>query len=108
MQEAVAEMEKGFSEKIVFSFSTFRGKNYADIRVYYEEDEGEEENEEGQADRTLCCDEGPVTTYHGLTSTSTPLPDPPWPAPPRAPGGRAGRGARAWRVRGRATYLHNV
>ena len=41
MQEAVAEMEKGFSEKIVFSFSTFRGKNYADIRIYYEDDEGE-------------------------------------------------------------------
>ena len=34
MQEAVSEMEKGFSEKIIFSFSTFRGKNYADIRIY--------------------------------------------------------------------------
>ncbi len=41
MQEAVSEMEKGWNEKIVFSFSTFRGKNYADIRVYYEDDEGE-------------------------------------------------------------------
>ncbi len=41
MQEAISEMEKGWNEKIVFSFSTFRGKNYADIRVYYEDDEGE-------------------------------------------------------------------
>jgi hypothetical protein len=41
MQELVSEMEKGWNEKIVFSFSTFRGKNYADIRVYYEDDEGE-------------------------------------------------------------------
>ncbi len=41
MQEAISEMEKGWNEKIVFSFSTFRGKNYADIRVYYKDDEGE-------------------------------------------------------------------
>ena len=39
--KVVAEMEKGWNEKIVFSLSEFRGKNYADIRVYYEDDEGE-------------------------------------------------------------------
>ena len=41
MTEVVAEMEKGWNEKIVFSLSEFKGKNYADIRVYYEDDEGE-------------------------------------------------------------------
>jgi hypothetical protein len=41
MTEVVAEMDKGWSEKIVFSLSEFKGKSYADIRVYYEDDEGE-------------------------------------------------------------------
>ena len=41
MSEIVAEMEKGLNEKIVFSLSEFKGKNYADVRVYYENDEGE-------------------------------------------------------------------
>ena len=41
MQELVTEMEKGFSEKIVFSFSEYKGKHYVGIRVYYEDDEGE-------------------------------------------------------------------
>ena len=37
----VAEMEKGVSEKIVFSVSEFKDKTYADVRVYYEDGEGE-------------------------------------------------------------------
>ena len=41
MSNVVAEMEKGVSEKIVFSLSEFKGKNYADVRVYYEDGEGE-------------------------------------------------------------------
>ena len=41
MSEVVAEMEKGVNEKIVFSLSEFKGKSYADVRVYYEDDEGE-------------------------------------------------------------------
>jgi hypothetical protein len=39
--EIVAEMEKSWNEKIVFSISEFRGKKYANIRIYYEDDEGE-------------------------------------------------------------------
>jgi hypothetical protein len=39
--EVVGEMEKGWNEKIVFGISEFRGKNYANIRIYYEDDEGE-------------------------------------------------------------------
>lgn len=41
MSEIVTEMEKGWNEKIVFSRSEFKGKHYADIRIYYEDDEGE-------------------------------------------------------------------
>lgn len=41
MSEVVTEMERGWNEKIVFSLSQFKGKNYADIRIYYEDDEGE-------------------------------------------------------------------
>lgn len=41
MSEIVTEMERGWNEKIVFSLSEFKGKNYADIRIYYEDDEGE-------------------------------------------------------------------
>ena len=41
MAEVVGEMEKGWNEKILFSVSEFKGKNYADIRIYYEDDEGE-------------------------------------------------------------------
>jgi hypothetical protein len=41
MSEFVAEMEKGWNEKIVFGLSEFKGKKYADIRIYYEDDEGE-------------------------------------------------------------------
>jgi len=41
MSEVVAEMEKSSNEKIVFSLSEFKGKSYADVRVYYEDDEGE-------------------------------------------------------------------
>ena len=41
MADIVGEMEKGWNEKILFSVSEFKGKNYADIRVYYEDDEGE-------------------------------------------------------------------
>ncbi|GAB4249643.1 MAG: hypothetical protein Kow00109_25690 [Acidobacteriota bacterium] len=41
MAEIVGEMEKGWNEKILFSVTEFRGKNYADIRIYYEDDEGE-------------------------------------------------------------------
>ena len=41
MSNVVAEMEKGVGEKIVFSLSEFKGKNYADVRVYYEDGEGE-------------------------------------------------------------------
>ena len=37
----VAEMEKGVTEKIVFSVSEFKDKTYADVRVYYEDGEGE-------------------------------------------------------------------
>ncbi len=41
MSEVVAEMEKSWNEKIMFSLSDYKGKNYADIRVYFEDDEGE-------------------------------------------------------------------
>lgn len=41
MPDVVAEMEKSFNEKILFSVSEFKGKQYADIRIYYEDDEGE-------------------------------------------------------------------
>ncbi|HXK59562.1 MAG TPA: transcriptional coactivator p15/PC4 family protein [Acidobacteriota bacterium] len=41
MSEFVAEMEKGWNEKIVFGLSEFKGKKYADLRIYYEDDEGE-------------------------------------------------------------------
>jgi len=39
--DIVAEMEKSWNEKIVFSVSEFKGKKYANIRIYYEDDEGE-------------------------------------------------------------------
>ncbi len=41
MSEPVAEMEKGPNEKIFFSLSEYKGKKYADIRIYCEDDEGE-------------------------------------------------------------------
>ena len=41
MSEVVAEMEKSVTEKIFFSLSEFKGKSYADVRVHYEDDEGE-------------------------------------------------------------------
>jgi len=41
MNEIVGEMEKGWNEKIIFSITEFKGKNYANIRIYYEDDEGE-------------------------------------------------------------------
>ncbi len=41
MSTVVAEMEKSWNEKILFSLTEFKGKSYADIRVYYEDDEGE-------------------------------------------------------------------
>jgi len=41
MNEIIGEMEKGWNEKIIFSVSEFKGKNYANIRIYYEDDEGE-------------------------------------------------------------------
>ena len=41
MSEPVAEMEKGPNEKIFFSLSEYKGKKYADIRVYFENDESE-------------------------------------------------------------------
>ncbi|MCZ6484116.1 MAG: transcriptional coactivator p15/PC4 family protein [Acidobacteria bacterium] len=41
MSEVIAEMEKSWNEKIVFSLSDYKGKNYADIRIYFEDDEGE-------------------------------------------------------------------
>ncbi len=41
MSEPVAEMEKGPNEKIFFSLSEYKGKKYADIRIYFENDEGE-------------------------------------------------------------------
>ncbi len=40
MTDMVAEMEKGWNEKIIFSLSDYKGKNYADIRIYFEDDEG--------------------------------------------------------------------
>jgi len=39
--DVVGEMEKGWNEKIVFGVSEFKGKNYANIRIFYEDDEGE-------------------------------------------------------------------
>ena len=39
--DVVGEMEKGWNEKIVFGVSQFKGKNYANIRIFYEDDEGE-------------------------------------------------------------------
>ncbi len=41
MSEPVAEMEKGPNEKIFFSLSEFKGRKYADIRVYFENGESE-------------------------------------------------------------------
>lgn len=41
MNEIIGEMEKGWNEKIIFSVTEFKGKNYANIRIYYEDDEGE-------------------------------------------------------------------
>ena len=41
MSEPIAEMEKGPTEKIFFNLSEYKGKKYADIRSYYEDDEGE-------------------------------------------------------------------
>ncbi len=41
MSEIITEMDKGWNEKIVFSLSNFKEKSYADIRIYYEDDEGE-------------------------------------------------------------------
>ncbi len=41
MSTVVAEMEKSWNEKILFSLTEFKGKSYADVRVYYEDDEGE-------------------------------------------------------------------
>ena len=41
MDTLVAEMEKSWNEKILFSFSEFKGKSYANIRVHYEDDDGE-------------------------------------------------------------------
>ncbi len=41
MSEFIAEMEKGWNEKIVFGLSEFKGKKYADLRIYFEDDEGE-------------------------------------------------------------------
>ena len=34
-------MERSANEKLLFSLSEFKGKSYADIRVYYEDDDGE-------------------------------------------------------------------
>ena len=41
MNEIIGEMEKGWNEKLIFSVSEFKGKKYANIRIYYEDDEGE-------------------------------------------------------------------
>ena len=41
MSTVVAEMERSVNEKLLFSLSEFKGKSYADIRVYYEDDDGE-------------------------------------------------------------------
>ena len=41
MNEVIGEMEKGWNEKLIFSVSEFKGKQYANIRIYYEDDEGE-------------------------------------------------------------------
>lgn len=41
MSEFIAEMEKGWNEKIVFGLSEYKGKKYADLRIYFEDDEGE-------------------------------------------------------------------
>ena len=41
MADTIGEMDKGWGEKIVFSVNEFKGKKYADIRIYFEDDEGE-------------------------------------------------------------------
>lgn len=41
MADTIGEMDKGWGEKIVFSVNEFKNKKYADIRIYYEDDEGE-------------------------------------------------------------------
>ncbi len=41
MSEPVTEMGKGPNEKIFFGVSEYKGKNYADIRIHFENDEGE-------------------------------------------------------------------
>jgi Transcriptional Coactivator p15 (PC4) len=41
MNEIIGEMEKGWNEKLIFSVTEYKGKSYANIRIYYEDDEGE-------------------------------------------------------------------
>ena len=41
MDEIIAEMEKGWNEKIVFRLNEYKGRQYFDLRIYYEDDEGE-------------------------------------------------------------------
>ena len=41
MNKVITEMEKSGNEKIKFSLTEFKGKNYVDLRVYYEDDEGD-------------------------------------------------------------------
>ena len=41
MNEIIGEMEKGWNEKLIFSVTEYKEKSYANIRIYYEDDEGE-------------------------------------------------------------------
>ncbi|MBU0533202.1 MAG: transcriptional coactivator p15/PC4 family protein [Candidatus Omnitrophica bacterium] len=41
MQKIIKDIEKNGNNKIRVSISEFKGNNYIDVRVYYEDDEGE-------------------------------------------------------------------
>ncbi|MCK4904894.1 transcriptional coactivator p15/PC4 family protein [bacterium] len=41
MQKIIKDIEKNANNKIRVSISEFKGNNYVDVRVFYEDDEGE-------------------------------------------------------------------
>ena len=41
MNQTIAEFEKNSSEVVRISLSEFKGHSYVDIRIFYEDDEGE-------------------------------------------------------------------
>ena len=41
MQKVIRDIEKNSSNKIRISLTEFKGNNFVDLRVYYEDEEGE-------------------------------------------------------------------